>query len=281
MSVFGDAEFVKKVKEGFVCVAVNQHHHRRRKDLEYDLFAKLVEQTGEKVSGYNQGLYFFTPSAELLSFSNTVNGDQAWKLLRRALEKFEPPETLPELLKGHEKAGPLWTMADGSQLVLVSSKVLSGYEKSENPHRRIHQESMGRDHLWLSSEEIVALANGRFPDSMKKRMPVLLNDNTRGEPGRWRASEIKRLDVNLDDGRITGRVHFQNASGDRGFKAQLLGFVAAKDGVLTRFDIVVSGNYWGEGRYTRNGPKGTFHFAVAFRLSDGTEPYDTPPPGAR
>ena len=56
MSVFGDAEFVKKIKEGFVCVAVNQHYHRRRKDLEYELFEKLVEQTGEKVSGYNQGL---------------------------------------------------------------------------------------------------------------------------------------------------------------------------------------------------------------------------------
>lgn len=50
---------------------------------------------------------------------------------------------------------------------------------------------------------------------------------------------------------------------------------------LTRFDIVVSGNYWGEVRYTRNGPKGTFPFAVAFRLAGGTEPYDSPPPGVR
>jgi len=281
VSVFGDAEFVKKVKEEFVCVAVNQHHHRRRKDLEYDLFARLVKQTGEKVSGYNQGLYYFTPSAELLSFSNTVNGEHAWKLLRRALEKFEPSDVFPKLLEGHENAGPLWTMPNGSQLVLVSSKVLGGYEKSENPQRRIHQESLGRDHLWLSSEEIAALANGRFPDSMRKRMPALLNDNTRGEPGRWRESEIKRFDVNLDDDRFTGRIHFETASGDRGYKAELFGFVTAKDGVLTRFDLVVKGDYWGEGRYTRNGPKGTFPFAVAFRLSDGTEPYDTPPPGVR
>jgi hypothetical protein len=60
----------------------------------------------------------------------------------------------------------------------------------------------------------------------------------------------------------------------------MLGFVAAKDGRLTRFDIVVKGDYWGEGDFTRNGPEGKFPFAVAFRLSDGTEPYDTPPPGA-
>lgn len=281
MSVFGDAEFVKKVKEDFICVAVNQHHHRRRKDLEYDLFAKLVEQTGEKVSGYNQGLYFFTPSAELLSFSNTVSGEHAWKLLRRAQKDFEPPKAQPAVLKGHEDAGPLWNLPDGSQLVLVNSKVLGGYEKSDNSQRQIHQQSLGRDHLYLTSEEIASLVAGKFPDNLKKRMPALLNDNTRGEPGRWRSSEIKQFDVTLEDGRIEGVVHFENATGDRGYKAELLGFVAAKDGALTRFDIVVNGQYWGEGRYTRNGPKGKFPFAVAFRLSDGTEPYDTPPPGVR
>lgn len=281
MSVFEDAEFVDHLKDGFVCVAVNQHHHRRRKDLEYDLFAKLVEQTGEKVSGYNQGLYFFTPSAELLAFSNTVSGEHAWRLLRQAQDAFTPPAALPNLLKGHEDAGPLWSLPDSSQLVLVTSKVLGGYEEAENSRRRIQQQSLGRDHLWLSGDEIAALAEEAVPEGLKRRLPALLNDNTRGEPGRWRESEIKRFDVSLKEGRMTGRVHFETASGDRGYKADLLGFVAAKDGVLSRFDLVVSGSYWGEGRYTRNAPDGEFPFAVAFRLSDGTEPYDTPPPGAR
>lgn len=281
MSVFGDKEFVKELSEEFICVAVNQHHHRRRKDLEYGLFEKLVGQTGEKVSGYNQGLYFFTPSAELLSFSNTVSGDHAWKLLRQAEERFKPPTALPQILKGHENAGPLWTLPDGSQMVLVNSKVLGGYEDSDDAQRRIHQESLGRDHLYLSSEEIAALASGSFPESLKKRMPALLNDNTRGEPGHWRNSEIKRFDLKLADGRLTGHVHFEASSGDRGYKADLLGFVNAKGDVLDRFDIVVRGNYWGEGRYTRNGPQGTFPFAIVFRLSDGTEPYDTPPPGVQ
>jgi len=280
VSVFGDAEFVNKLKQDFVCVAVNQHYHRRRKDLEYDLFARLVEQTGEKVSGYNQGLYFFTPSADLLSFSNTVSGQHAWKLLRQAQEKFQPPGALPEILKGHEDAGPLWALPDGSQLVLVTSKVLGGYVATDNAGRKIQQESLGRDHLWLSREEIAALAAGKFPEGLKRRLPAVLNDNTRGEPGRWRDSQIKRFDVALADGRLTGQVHFETANADRGYKADLLGYVAVKDGVLTRFDLVVSGDYWGEGRYTRNGPKGTFPFAVTFRLSDGTEPYDTPPPGA-
>ena len=70
-----------------------------------------------------------------------------------------------------------------------------------------------------SKEEIAALASGRFLADLRERLPMLLNDNTRGEPGRWRMSEIKRFDVNLQDGRITGRAHFENASATRGDKA--------------------------------------------------------------
>ena len=281
MSVFGDDEFVEKLKRDFVCVAVNQHHHRRRKDLEYDLFAKLVEQTGEKVNGYNQGLYFFTPSAELLSFSNTVSGEQAWKLLKRAEETFEPPSRLPAVLAGHEDAGPLWTLPDASQLVLIQSKVLGGYEKAESSRRRIHQESLGREHLYLSRTEIAALADDDLPESLKKRLPAVLTDNTRGEPPRWRTSQIKRFDLALRDGRLTGRLHFETEDGERGYEANVLGFVKAEGERLTRFDVVVLGDYWGEGRFARDAPESKFPFAVAFRLSDGTEPYDTPPPGAR
>ncbi len=280
MTVFGDAEFVREIKSKFVSVAVNQHHHRRRKDVEYVLFEKLVRQTGEKVSGYNQGLYFFTPSAELLSYSNTVRGDAAWKLLKRALDAHEPKDGLPKILEGHESAGPLWSLPKGSQAVLVTSRVLGGYEPPDDRFRRIHQQSLARDHLWIAKEEIAALAGGRMPDELKQRISPLLNDNTRGEPGRWRKSEVKSFEITLDEGRLTGKVHFESAAGDRGYKAEILGFVLVENGRLARFDVVVKGDYWGEGRYTRNAPKGEFPFAVAFRLSDGIAPYDLPPPGS-
>ena len=76
-------------------------------------------------------------------------------------------------------------------------------------------------------------------------------------------------------------MHFESAAGDRGYKADLLGFVAAEDGRLRRFDLVIRGDYWGEGRFARKAPKGEFPLAVAFRLSDGTELYDLPPPRVR
>ena len=197
MTVFGDARFVREVQSKFVSVAVNQHHHRRRKDLERTLFAKLVHQTGEKVSGRNQGLYFFTPSAELLSFSNTISGGHAWKLLRKALEKYEPPEAMPAVLRGHEKAAPLWQLPKGSQAVLVTSRVLGGYDKAKKRNEEIHHASLGRDHFWLSKDDVASLAKGKFSKALAQRIVPLLNDNTRGEPGRWRVGNVKALDLSL------------------------------------------------------------------------------------
>ena len=120
-----------------------------------------------------------------------------------------------------------------------------------------------------------------LPGHLPPVLPFGRPTGTRGEPGGWRESEIKTFEMTLKDGRITGRVHFERADGKRGYKAAMLGFVNAKEGVVTRFDIVVKGDYWGEGRYSRNSPTGKFPFAVTLRLTDGTEPYDTPPPGSR
>ena len=280
MSVFGDAEFVAEVRKHFICVAVNQHHHRRRKDLEREIFAKLVHQTGEKVNGYNQGLYFFTPDAKLLSFSNTVSGKHAWKLLRKALDAFTPAEDAPDSLKGRT-AGPLWTPPEGTVVVRVTSKVLGGYEEPDRPNRKIQQESLGRDTLWVSREEASELVAGRLPASLKAKLPRFLIDNTRGEPGGWRREEIRSFELTLKNGRLTGSAHLERKSGDVGYRTKLLGIVEAKEGALRRFDLIAKGDYWGEGRYARNAPKGRFPFAVAFTIFDGNGAADQAPPGAK
>jgi hypothetical protein len=72
VSVFGDPEFVKTLKEEFICVAIDQHRHRRRKDLEFTLFEKLIHQTGDRgfigtfygiVNAKNEQLIRFDPVA--------------------------------------------------------------------------------------------------------------------------------------------------------------------------------------------------------------------------
>ena len=73
-----------------------------------------------------------------------------------------------------------------------------------------------------------------------------------------------------------------SADGARSYEAQLLGFVEAEHGEVTRFDLVALGDYEGEGRYTRGAPKGKFPFAVSFTLADGDDVADAvPPQGSR
>jgi hypothetical protein len=107
-----------------------------------------------------------------------------------------------------------------------------------------------------------------------------LIDNTRGEPPFWRPDEIRSLKVSLADGRITGSIHLETKSGDRGYRAELYGEVAANDGEVTRFDLVAKGEYWGHGPFTRfAAPQGKFPVAVAFRLQPVTCAADRVLPG--
>ena len=74
----------------------------------------------------------------------------------------------------------------------------------------------------------------------------------------------------------------ETKSGERGYKADLLGFLEAKDGKVTRFDLLAKGDFWGEGNFTKGAPKGRYPFAVAFSLAEiqwGAS--KVPPQGAR
>jgi hypothetical protein len=93
-------------------------------------------------------------------------------------------------------------------------------------------------------------------------------DDTRGTPTGWTEDDIKRLELTLTDDCLKGMVHLETKKGDRGYQADLLGFIQAKDGKVTRFDIVARGQFWGEGTYTPNAPKGRFPLAIAFSLAD-------------
>jgi hypothetical protein len=53
----------------------------------------------------------------------------------------------------------------------------------------------------------------------------------------------------------------------------LLGFIQSKDGKVTRFDIVASGQFWGHGTYTPGAPKGRFPLAISFTLGEANDPF--------
>ncbi len=257
-STFADRQIVQLLKTRFVPVAIDQAYQRRQKDAEGRFYQKIANQGPRKVGqGTTQGLYV-------------------------ALGKYRPAR-VARIEKG--RADPRFNPQPpkGGLVVRVNSKVLGGYEETDDRWRRIFQEATGRDNFWIRKDEHDALLNGKLADSMLRRLARYhLVDNTRGEPPMWSQTEIKSLDVRLKDGRLSGAVTLSTKSGDRAFEASLYGHVEKKDGKLSRFDVVASGRFRGEGRYTRNAPKGWFPFAVAFSLATGEDATDRiPPQGSR
>ncbi len=170
---------------------------------------------------------------------------------------------------------------EGGLVVRTRAKVLDGYEPSTDRWKAIFQSAVSRDNLWVSKCEHEALMKGTIPVSLQKRIARYhLVDNTRGQPAMWREDEIRELEMSLDDGKLTGRVVLKTDKGDRGYEADLLGFVETKDGKGTRFDVVAKGTHWGEGRFTRGAPEGKFPLAVTFALADGSDVADAVPPQA-
>lgn len=228
-----------------------------------------------------QGLYAATADGKLLGFTNHRGPDTVKRMLEKALRDFQPGEAAAIEVK---KSDPNFarTPPEGGLVVTVTSKVLGGYEEGQR-RKSIFEGSLGRDTLWVRKDEREALAQGKLPESLKRRIARFhLIDNTRGEPPMWAEGEVKELELTLADGRLSGKVHLETASGDRGFRADLFGFVAAREGKVERFDLVAKGTFWGQGRYTGGAPRGPFPFAVAFRLATGQDEADkVPPQGAK
>lgn len=267
------------IRDRFVPVAVDQHVHRRLEDAEGKLFAKVLGQAGRGLEGYSQGVYLFAPDGELLEFSNTSDAGRVRRMLASALKKFDP--ALEVTLEAPETGeGPLPGPPEGGLVLAVTSKVLGGYGDATDRRTKVYAESLGSDRLWLREDEHEALARGELPRSVQERIARYhLVDNTRGEPPFWRRGEMRRVEMSLTDGQVTGSVHLETASGDRGYEAEVLGRVEVEDGKVGRLDLVAKGQFWGHGRYTRNPPPGKFPFAVTFRLAEVTCAADKVPPG--
>jgi hypothetical protein len=279
-SSLADSEIVKLLSTRFVPLAIDQHVHRQLKDAEGEQFAAVLKQAGRGLDGMSQGQYLFTPKGKLLSFSNTPDAAHVKRLIDTALKKFDLTADVPESSPGQKPAPPPFEPPPGTTVVDVTTKVLGGYEKATIKPTQAAQEALGRDHLWLRKDEVEALARGLLPESVKTRIVRYhLIDNTRGEPPMWSPDDVKKLEMTLKDGRLTGSVELTTKSGKRGYRAKLFGNVKVEDGKLTRFDVVAKGEFWGEGTFTRSAPPGEFPLAIAFTLTAGTSAADRALPG--
>ena len=259
MSVFSDPDVIALLQTRFVPVAVDNHHIEKQRDPEGDFYRKVASHQGE---------YICTPEGKLLGSTNTHSAEHLKGLLQKALKEFQPSEASPAA-SGAPDPRFNRPLPEQGLVVNVTTKVLGGYPATEDRRVRIFQQSLGRDHLWLEKEDVQSLVEGRISDRLRNRIACYhLVDNTRGEPPFWSRGEIKKLEMTLSEGVLKGKVHLESASGDRGFTADLLGFVAVKDGKVARFDLVARGEAWGAGRYNGGQPPGKYPLGLAFTLAE-------------
>ena len=276
------------LKTKFVPVAIDQAYQRRQKDTEGDFYRKIAGQgPRSNFRGTTQGFYIATPAGQLLLYNNNRDPAKVRRLMHEKLQQFqrsgEAKKKVAAIETKRVDARYSPKPPRGGLVVRVNAKILGGYEPTTNRWRSIFQTALSRDNLWISKAEHQALAKGQLPTALQRRIVRYhLVDNTRGEPPMWRENEIRRLDLQLENGELRGSVLLRTANGKRGYEAKLRVRVEVKDGQVRRFDLVADGKFWGEGTYTRNAPKGKFPLAVAFRLADGKDIADrVPPQGSR
>jgi hypothetical protein len=280
-STLADPAIVKMLKSDFIPVAFDQWYLRKQNDAEGKFYRKIANQgPRHDFDSTTQGFYITDAAGKLHAFNNNRGPKRIRNLLQQTLQEFDPPKT-SAINDGEKDPKYSRKLPADAVVVRVNGKVLGGYDDPKNEWESVFQSAISRDNFWLLAAEQKALTEGIIPDSMIKRIARFhLVDGTRGEPSMWIERDIRKIKTELlPDGTILGNFHLETKHSDRGFVGQIRGRVEiAENKKVKTFNLVASGQYWGEGRYTRNGPNGKFPFAVAFRLADGTDVADSLPP---
>lgn len=285
-STFSDERVIELLTNDFIPVAGDVWYLQRHRGAVGEFYREVVfQREGTTADRTTQGLYIFGPDGELLRGWNNRDAGKVVRLLEETLDEYVPPECgeleeTPD--EPYDRAPP-----EGGLVVDVFARILQAeWPEAESRWERIRRESTGRDHLWVRADEVQALARGELPDGLTERiLRFHLIDNTRGEPPMWRRDEIRRSELALEprEGgfRVRGELELATESGNRGYRAELLGYIEAADEAVTRFDLLVLGDFRGEGRWTPGAPPGEFKLGVAFSLAGEGTASQVPPQGSR
>jgi hypothetical protein len=312
--VFGQPEVRKLITEKFVPLAMDDWYLRQQKDDNGRFFMAMTAASPRGDAGDNtrQGRYVFTAAGKFLGFNNNRDPERVLKTLRDSLaayHKLPENERKPEGEIGAVTPEPRFdrTPPRNGAIVNVSTRVLEkkpegGLETCSAPPQEdgsLHHRGFGAaiDHLWLREEDIKGLLPSPdakpgeripLPNALTVRIARFhLCDNTRGEPPHWTRGEIKKAEFFLtpeSSGRakITGTVQLETKNGKRGFTGEMDGWLKYKNGKLTEWKAVVTGEHWGQGQYTPGARPGKTPIGFAFVLCPKPAPADlVPPQGSR
>jgi hypothetical protein len=288
-TVFKDPRVSDRLRKGFIPVAVDQTYQRNQHDPEGDFYRSIVVQgPRNNVKANTSGHYVVSPDGKLLGFaSEDAAPDEFVKLLDGATFTFVDA---PKIENGTPDRYFHRTFPEGGIAVLVTTRVLGGYGPTEDRRVAAVQQAVGWDYLWIRKDEAQELAQGRLPDSVRHRMVRwhLTTPNV-GAAWGWAPEEIRKADLAVEGGRVRGSFALEAPAGSRGFtngrgfEGTLTGTVEAKDGKVTRFDVVAKGTAWGKHENGGWPPRTKYPFVVVFTLADTADPFArrVPPNGMR
>jgi hypothetical protein len=184
------------------------------------------------------GMSTFTADGQKLASGGCYEAGPLKTLLRKALAEFRP-ETVSATVPPRDEAAvaSLKRPPEGGLILYVTWKLIGEIQPQGNATTgngrwdRVFQQSLGSDRLWVRRDEAQALAAGRVPESLKTRM-------LRYHVRYLMSKDAKTLDLSLAGGRLEGSVPLSE-----GRRAECLGYVEARDGAVTRFELLVKG--WG------------------------------------
>ena len=267
-AILNDPQVVEMLTKHFVCFAIDNANNSNTTKRERE-FLKPLGGTAS-----TQGMSTFTAGGQLLAGGGGYDAKPNLKMLKGALSKFQSDE------KFKEEPAPVFEMdadraaanetkrpPEGGLVLYVTWKILEPEKllnsKSSDNDKHLSN-ALGVDRLWVRKDEAEALAKGAFPDSLRNRMVSYLHYVV---PGKLKTDGMK-----LVEGRLSG-----DLQSEKGERADSLGFVEAKDGKVTRFDLVIKGlgkncNAHGfEGALTLLPKDSTAPVALSFMLADPRE----------
>ena len=237
---------------------------------------QIAEANLERVRQGNtaQGFYVLDSGGTFYGYNNNRSVERVTGLLDRASVAFRDAKTAGQApTEAEMKASRGPEAPAGTTRVRVFTRIRPVPAGAADANRRVN-----RDHLWISQEEVAALAAGQaggktfpVPPTLARRIARFhLVDNVRGEPDMWTSPQVHSLELTarpsgagLDLG---GAFVMKTENGDRGFEGTFEGRLTfdAKAARLTSFQAIAQGTAWGASTYCPDPPKGRFPVVVAF-----------------
>jgi len=315
VSAFADAEVIRAATTQFVPVAADDWYQRRRQDAEGEFFRAVADRLGRRGVGgaTRQGVYVFTAAGTPLAFKNSGGSAADTRaLLADGLQKFAALPAAERTPGGVAPPAPEAPDADlartpppGGLVVKTFTRILDHLDGRycKGACGAVGGDKAARDHLWITADEVRALAPAKTAVGFRYAMPEKvatrlarfhLVDNTRGEPAAWERGQVRAkrftlrvvaataeaVDLQLD-GEAVMTTDRDPATAARGFAARLAGDLRYRPatGTFDRFDLVAVGEAWGDQADMQAARPGRSLLGVVFELArDG--PGDRIPPQA-